>query len=291
MDSLVKEWKNCAIFKRVRSDQISKWQDTDDFREIWSWDVRTKQVDYESIPTIDGVRGIANYGATAALFTLGPHNIVRQYDVGAEGNPASVVAEAQLPSTFPRQGTTEGHQFSNPLHSWSNGHGSETPLTATQTSFHPQFKMPSRNRMDSVSSTNSSGSHANRPFSPARRSEPSYTDLSMTPDTSQTSPSFSPSPSVTMPPHGRMRAGSRLRNEIQPSPVDREIMDLFPFTRARLKDVYSFQQPFSTGANLTPSERQQQMLEVVFGWGGNIQELITDERECLPTLFLARNVY
>lgn len=201
----------------------------------------------------------------------------------------SVVAEAQLPSTIPRQGTTERHQFANSLYDLANNHES-TPLTATQTSFNPQFIMPSRSRMDSVSSTNSSGSHVNRPFSPARRSEPSHTDFSMTPNTSQASSSFSPSPSVAMPPHGRLRAGSRLRNEIQSSPVDRDMMDLFPFTRARVKEAYSFQQPLSTGTNLTPSQRQQQMLEIVFGWEGSIRELITDERKCLLTSFLAQNV-
>ncbi|OQV09036.1 hypothetical protein CLAIMM_13218 [Cladophialophora immunda] len=48
---------------------------------IWAWDVRTKEVTYEAIPTVEGIRAIAAYGPTSRLFTLGPDFTVQQYDV------------------------------------------------------------------------------------------------------------------------------------------------------------------------------------------------------------------
>ena len=50
-------------------------------RETWTWDVRTKHVTYEPVPTVEDLRGLACYGPSAALFTLGPSNSVQQYDL------------------------------------------------------------------------------------------------------------------------------------------------------------------------------------------------------------------
>jgi hypothetical protein len=73
------------------------------------------------------------------------------------------------------------------------------------------------------------------------------------------------------------RPGSRLRNEVQFSPADKHV-DLFPFTRARLNDVpYRAQQPLDE-ARLTPDDLRRQMLSMVFGWDGDIEGLIKDER-------------
>jgi hypothetical protein len=72
------------------------------------------------------------------------------------------------------------------------------------------------------------------------------------------------------------RAASRLRNEVQFSPADQRI-DLFPFTRARLNDVpYRNHRPVDE-THLTPNDLRRQMLSVVFGWDGDIQDLIRDE--------------
>lgn len=65
------------------------------FRETWSWDVRTKQVTYEPIPTIENPRGFANYGPTATLFTLGPNYTVQQYDLD---NPSMVANVQHIPA-------------------------------------------------------------------------------------------------------------------------------------------------------------------------------------------------
>ncbi|KAF5015711.1 hypothetical protein F66182_12859, partial [Fusarium sp. NRRL 66182] len=63
-------------------------------RETWVWDVRTKHVTYVTIPTIEDVLGMANYGPTATLFTLGPNDTVQQYDLE---NPAMVKNVRHLP--------------------------------------------------------------------------------------------------------------------------------------------------------------------------------------------------
>jgi hypothetical protein len=59
-------------------------------KETWSWDVRTKHVTYERVPTIEGVRAIASYGPTATLFTLGPQHMVQQYDLEHQHMVANV---------------------------------------------------------------------------------------------------------------------------------------------------------------------------------------------------------
>lgn len=82
------------------------------------------------------------------------------------------------------------------------------------------------------------------------------------------------------------RAGSRLRNEVHLSPAERNIVDLFPFTRARLNDVPYRQTPPLDETHLTPDDLRQQMLSVVFGWDGDIQDLLRDERMSLITWYL-----
>ncbi|CAM1509162.1 Fc.00g029010.m01.CDS01 [Cosmosporella sp. VM-42] len=65
--------------------------------ETLSWDVRTKHVTYDSIPTLEHVRGLAVYGPGASLFTLGPNNTVQQFDLNS---PAIMVANVQHPANL-----------------------------------------------------------------------------------------------------------------------------------------------------------------------------------------------
>ncbi|EWY86293.1 hypothetical protein FOYG_10877 [Fusarium oxysporum NRRL 32931] len=62
-----------------------------------SWDVRTKHVTHDPIPTLDLVRGLAVYGPGATLFTLGPNNTVQQFDLNS---PAIMVANVQHPANL-----------------------------------------------------------------------------------------------------------------------------------------------------------------------------------------------
>ncbi|KAF2772695.1 hypothetical protein EJ03DRAFT_348234 [Teratosphaeria nubilosa] len=69
--------------------------------ETRSWDVRTKKVTYDVIPTIDGVTGIACYGPTATLFTLGRNHTVQQYDITPGNAPLQVQSVQHVPANTP----------------------------------------------------------------------------------------------------------------------------------------------------------------------------------------------
>ncbi|KAJ5782675.1 hypothetical protein N7457_004449 [Penicillium paradoxum] len=256
--------------------------------ETWSWDVRTKHVTCDPIPTIDGVRGIANYGPTATLFTLGPQHSVQQYDLE---NPA-MVANVQHAPILPRAGTAEGRlqtmssrRLQDPPDMREASSARRTPFDSTTIESIRQradltSPASSRSRTESVSSKASSGKYNMRPFSPPSRSGQSSTTFSMTSagrDTPQASASFAYPSSVSMSSVRSSRAASRLRNEVHISPADKNIVDLFPFTRARLNDVPYKQQPPIDETNLTSDDLRQHMLSVVFGWDGDIQDLIIDE--------------
>lgn len=62
-----------------------------------SWDVRTKHVTYDKIPTLEHIKGLAVYGPGASLFTLGANNTVQQFDLNA---PAVMVANVQHPANL-----------------------------------------------------------------------------------------------------------------------------------------------------------------------------------------------
>ncbi|KAF9877713.1 hypothetical protein CkaCkLH20_04848 [Colletotrichum karsti] len=65
--------------------------------ETLSWDVRTKHVTWDSIPTLEHVRGLAVYGPGASLFTLGANNTVQQFDLNT---PSIIVANVQHPANL-----------------------------------------------------------------------------------------------------------------------------------------------------------------------------------------------
>ena len=72
---------------------------------------------------------------------------------------------------------------------------------------------------------------------------------------------------------------SRLRQEVLRSPEETKntmLMDLFPYTRARLADV-QFRPPHYDKNRSTPDDLRNEMLEVVFGWSDDIDNLIRDE--------------
>ncbi|KAJ5101971.1 hypothetical protein NUU61_004193 [Penicillium alfredii] len=258
--------------------------------ETWAWDVRTKHVTYEPIPTIDDVRGVANYGPTATLFTIGPHGSVQQYDLD---NLAMVANVQHLPvgarSLASEEGRSRGmspRRLQDPPEIRELGAGRRTPFDPNGIDNLKQQRVDltspasSRSRTESVSSKASSGKYRTGTFSPPSRSGQSSTTFSLTSagrDTPQPSASYTYAPSVSMSSVKSSRAGSRLRNEVHMSPAEKGIVDLFPFIRARLNDVPYRQQPPLDESRLTPDDLRQQMLSVVFGWEGDIQDLIRDE--------------
>lgn len=84
-------------------------------RETLSWDVRTKHVTFDPIPTLEHVKGLAVYGPGATLFTVGPNGTVQQFDLNS---PSIMVANVQhavnlLPPSPPNSVEEPGAQSSH----------------------------------------------------------------------------------------------------------------------------------------------------------------------------------
>ena len=71
------------------------------YRETRSWDVRTKKVSWETVPTVEGVTGIANYGPGATMFTLSRGHHVQQYDINPSNVPVQVASVQHVPANTP----------------------------------------------------------------------------------------------------------------------------------------------------------------------------------------------
>ncbi|PGH16496.1 hypothetical protein AJ80_05181 [Polytolypa hystricis UAMH7299] len=271
--------------------------------ETWAWDVRTKHVTYEPVPTVQGVRGVANYGPTATFFTLGPDHTVQQYDLS---DSATLVADVQhlpvdshtAPETRPKPPQSEPALTSGNLSQHTNAELKERTKNVSPMVKKEPFDMATlelarqdRNALASPvserSQTNSISSASSRGYnrgirSPQSRSIYSGTTFSMSspvrsvsdmPLYTGNSLNYAPSVSTSR----SYRGGSRLRHELIPSPVDKPITELLPYTRGRLNDVpYQPPRPLDEN-NLTPEDLRRQMLSVVFGWDSDIEDLIRDE--------------
>ncbi|RMY99005.1 hypothetical protein D0862_07316 [Hortaea werneckii] len=69
--------------------------------ETRTWDVRTKRVTYDMVPTLEGIIAMCNYGPTATLFTMSRNHVVQQYDITPDGRPMQVASVQHVPSTTP----------------------------------------------------------------------------------------------------------------------------------------------------------------------------------------------
>ena len=267
--------------------------------ETWAWDVRTKDVNYFPVPTIEYVKGIAAHGPTAALFTLGPDNTIQQYDVDVGKMVANIQhTPITIPPTLPEDyGRLQYYEdeVSSPLK--PNRYEHESQRT--------QSEDPASAHTHSVSSA----SGASR--SQTREKQPNIHDLISPAKTEQTATTFSmgaysayhqPQPQSALPASpasarvaASIRKGSRLRQEVIMSPMtpdDALVGDLFPFARARLSEVQQQSKP-PNESNMTPDDLRKHMLTVVFGWEDDIYALIDDElvkhpRESLNALFLTK---
>ncbi|KAI9703787.1 MAG: hypothetical protein M1836_007557 [Candelina mexicana] len=277
--------------------------------ETSAWDVRTKNVTYEPIPTLDGVAALAIYGPTATLFTLGRNSTIQQFDL----NPPTLVANVQHlpiipPPTPPVDSVEEPKQQGHATAPISNvpvQHGSESeedtmamsPLhriaeelnqieeqRQERSANHSPLSSPARSRTGSVSSRSSKGHYNRSNASVSSRVTTKSSNATMFSTGSSSIPygseGFSTghsTPSIASSQRSRPR-GSRLRQEVLRSPEDaKKIVDLFKYTKGRLSDVpYRTPTPFDP-SRLTPNDLRRQMLSVVFGWDGDIQGLIRDE--------------
>ncbi|KAK5730892.1 hypothetical protein LTR15_000830 [Elasticomyces elasticus] len=275
--------------------------------ETRSWDVRTKKVTYETIPTIDGVGAIAAYGPTATLFTLGRNHTVQQYDITPGSQPMQVVAVQHVPSNTPPTPP-------NVLEEQSNRYGkARTILTDTESSadesahLSPLQKIAKEmdsldaleseirdkvmplspsSRASSVSSRSSRGSRKARKYlydRPDSSRASSTTGLDGTEfsfgeplKTGRDSISIQSVSSFASRPQQR---NSNLRKEVLRSPDQVKqpaSIELFPCTKARLQEV-AFRTPHYGNGSRTADLLQREMLSVVFGWNDNVRSLIREE--------------
>ena len=279
------------------------------YRETWVWDVRTKHISCEPIPTVDGVRALANYGQGATLFTLGPNSTVQQYDVSHPGLVKSVQHLPMLPPPVPLKinhhaQETGDYQMPGTAPPMPVTHGSDSgrgpvPLSTiranemlaidharrTRSDITSPGSVSSRSRTESVSSISSNPRYQQTSQSISSRAASGTTFSTISPSMigrdsmfSAGSSIFPPTQSASRVSSGRRSKGSRLRQEVLRSPENKpSYVDLFPRTRARLSKV-TYKQPQALPQDgLGPDALRKQMLEVVFGWDNDIEPLIRDE--------------
>ncbi|KAI1480673.1 hypothetical protein F4774DRAFT_79511 [Daldinia eschscholtzii] len=282
--------------------------------ETLSWDVRTKHVTNDSIPTLEHVRGLAVYGPGATLFTLGANNTVQQFDLNT---PSMMVANVQHPANVlppsppvsieeqPEQGVviigTSESDSSIPINAEisesDDDHmspfarltrGADSTIdTFEQERSRTASPVSSRGPSSTISkSSNGSGTRGRYPPSVISRGMTENTYISagsslrssaMPPYADRDAYSLSSISSASMTSSTRShRRPSRLRNEVLPSPDESKVNDLFKFTRSRLHDI-PYKHAMVDQTRLTNDDLRRQMLSIIFGWNGEIEDLIRDE--------------
>ncbi|KAF2691034.1 hypothetical protein K458DRAFT_287927 [Lentithecium fluviatile CBS 122367] len=275
-----------------------------------AWDVRTKRVSYETVPTVDNVAAICNFGPTAALFTMSRNYGVQQYDLNPSGTPTLVQNVQHPPANTPpspphsldeqdKKGKTPltaqpksaAHMLMESESSEGEGGSVLSPLQKIAQEM-DQLAEERRDRVGPLSPVSSRGSQSSRSSGSGRGPRYRYDKPSTTRSskssggtvfssgtssfmgTSRESISIRSTSSTTSARYGT----SQLRKEVLRSPDEShrtQNMDLFPFTKARLSDV-----PFRSSQlepERSPDDLRHNMLRVVFGWDNDIEELIRDE--------------
>lgn len=284
-----------------------------DARVTVAWDVRTKNLSYEQVPTLDVVHGLALYGPTATLFTLGRNHTVQQFDL----NPPTLVANKQhlppvrIPS--PQQlnigrtvargdakatgltPTTQDQPRTLALLHEDSELAAASPLQRIAEEMehieerrqdHRENRSPTSSASRSVaSSSGSSTGHrykrsnvsASSRLPPSEGTQFSYGSSLVS---SHTGRSIKGSATSIATSHRSRQPSSRLRQEVVWSPEkSNKVVDLFPLARERLSDVpYKSPHVFDTSTQ-TAADLRRQMLSVVFGWNDDIEPLIEEERE------------
>lgn len=287
--------------------------------ETLSWDVRTKHVTYDKIPSLEHVKGLAVYGPGASLFTLGANNTVQQFDLNA---PAVMVANVQHPANLlppsppvsieeQEKGNTTASdsemgsiQISADISESDEDHVPPMARIARAGTMHSsdedQYRTASpassRSGASDVSSTSSRTPHRYQTSLQSRGlTENTYISTGSSAQSSavqgqgqgkRESSSFSTSSlsSISMgssTSRSRHRP-SRLRNEIPRSPDESKVVDLFKFTRSRLSDLPYKRPPMTDNSCLTPDDLRRQMLCTIFGWTKEAEDLVRDEMSRHP---------
>ncbi|KAI0856544.1 hypothetical protein F4860DRAFT_518729 [Xylaria cubensis] len=280
--------------------------------ETLSWDVRTKHVTYDSIPTLEHVRGLAVYGPGAILFTLGANNTVQQFDLNT---PAMLITNVQHPANHlpPSPPVSIEEQAEQGVVIIGTESDSSIPINAEISESDDDHMSPLARMVRGTDSASDSADHDRyMTASPAStksstiskssansgtqgRYQSSVQSRGMTENTyisagsslrSSARPPFGDkdaysissvsSASVASSSRSRNRP-SRLRNEVLPSPDESRVHDLFKFTRSRLHDVPYKHTNLVDQARLTNDDLRRQMLSIIFGWSREMEDLVRDE--------------
>ncbi|KAL7624073.1 hypothetical protein AAE478_005630 [Parahypoxylon ruwenzoriense] len=290
--------------------------------ETLSWDVRTKHVTNDSIPTLEHVRGLAVYGPAATLFTLGANNTVQQFDLNT---PSMMVANVQHPANLlppsppvsieeqPEHGVviigTSESDSSIPINAEISESDDDhlSPIARIARRAGPTAEALDQERYMSASpgsarshASSSTISKSSADSGTRGRYPPSVMSRGMTENTYISAGSSLRS--SALPPYGDKdaysississasitsssrshRRPSRLRNEVLPSPDESKVNDLFKFTRSRLHDIPYKRIPLADQTRLTNEDLRRQMLSIIFGWNREIEDLVRDEMSRHP---------
>lgn len=285
--------------------------------ETLSWDVRTKHVTYDKIPSLEHVKGLAVYGPGASLFTLGANNTVQQFDLNA---PAVMVANVQHPANLlppsppvsieeQEKGNTTASdsemgsiQISADISESDEDHVPPMARIARAGTMHSsdedQYRTTSpassRSGASDVSSTSSRTPHRyqtslqsrgmteNTYISAGSSAQSSAVQGKGNRDSSSYSTSSLSSISMGSSTSRSRHRPSRLRHEIPRSPDDSKVVDLFKFTRSRLSDLAYKRPPMVDNNCLTPDDLRRQMLCTILGWQKEAEDLVRDEMSRHP---------
>ncbi|TFB04554.1 hypothetical protein CCMA1212_003408 [Trichoderma ghanense] len=290
--------------------------------ETFSWDVRTKHVTKDSIPTLEHVKGLAVYGPGASLFTLGPNNTVQQFDLNS---PAIMVANVQHPAgVLPPSPPTSEETGGRSVHSATTIHTSESESSSVPLEMgisesdddhlSPFQRLAKRNAPEarnevydtgSAASSQSGASSLSKSSASSRtpgRQASSLRSRGMTEGTYISAGSSLKTstvgrreadnysmgytlPSTSGPSLASSRSRhrpSRLRHEVPRSPDEANVQDLFKYTRSRLSDL-PYKHPMPTPrSHPTNDDLRRQMLSTIFGWNKEVEDLIRDEMSRYP---------
>ncbi|EXK79015.1 hypothetical protein FOQG_16332 [Fusarium oxysporum f. sp. raphani 54005] len=293
-----------------------------------SWDVRTKHVTHDPIPTLDLVRGLAVYGPGATLFTLGPDNTVQQFDLNS---PAIMVANVQhpanlLPPSPPVSEETGGQLATSATTIAYESETSSIPRDMNISESDEDHLSPfarltrrqaydsgnepcesaspvsSRSGLSSLSKPSAGSSQTPGRYPGSMRSRGLSENTYISAGTSIRSStignnthnstrdldaysmgySLNTTSVPSMASSRSRRRPSRLCNEVSRSPDDNKVNDLFKFTRARLSDIPYTHAMGANSARLTNDDLRRQMLNTIFGWNKEVEDLIRDEMSRHP---------
>ncbi|CCU82629.1 G-beta repeat protein [Blumeria hordei DH14] len=280
-------------------------------RETWSWDVRTKNVTYEAVPTPDIIKGLAIYGPGAILFTLSHNNSVQQFNLKSSPHIVASVQHStnriplsiQIPEEKERRkdilkfsderGTTNMQTGAGNL-----GGDQNEIITASSSSSRENYGLEDSENYTTSHSEILSPISVRSQVSKTSRSSCGLQNISnMSRDTADetsisTGSSLHSSQGYSLdssrgsisPSSSSSRSNNSLNSPFK-NPYSHhkarqnhiQPSDLFKYTNYRLFNVVDRQQEALDTSKLSSHDCRRQMLRIIFGWDGEAEGLIEDE--------------